>query len=104
MISLIQHFEADFLKKFSLKILNSGVILKTFTYVLIFVVVVTVMNGGGDGGGGGNTCNISISRSSSCRKISVLTYIVFQTQKLYAFGQYGFWRDCAYANARLNLH
>ena len=31
MISLIQHFEADFLWKVSLKILNSGIILKTFT-------------------------------------------------------------------------
>ena len=33
-ISLIQHFEADFLWKVSLKILNSGLILKTFTHVL----------------------------------------------------------------------
>ena len=32
-ISLIQHFEADFLWKVSLKILNSGLILKTFTHV-----------------------------------------------------------------------
>ena len=31
MISLIQEFEADFLWKVSLKILNSGIILKTFT-------------------------------------------------------------------------
>ena len=31
-ISLIQHFEADFLWKVSLKILNSGFILKTFTH------------------------------------------------------------------------
>ena len=31
MISLIQHFEADFLWKVSLKILNSGINLKTFT-------------------------------------------------------------------------
>ena len=30
---LIQHFEADFLWKVSLKILNSGIILKTFTHV-----------------------------------------------------------------------
>ena len=30
-ISLIQHFEADFLWKVSFKILNSGLILKTFT-------------------------------------------------------------------------
>ena len=35
MISLIQHFEADFLWKVSLKILNSGIILKTFTHVYI---------------------------------------------------------------------
>ena len=34
MISLIQHFEADFLWKVSLKILNSGVIMKTFTHVI----------------------------------------------------------------------
>ena len=34
-ISLIQHFEADFLWKVSLKILNSGLILKTFTHVAI---------------------------------------------------------------------
>ena len=32
MISLIQHFEADFQWKVSLKILNSGTILKTFTH------------------------------------------------------------------------
>ena len=32
MISLIQHFEADFLRKVSLKILNSGINLKTFTH------------------------------------------------------------------------
>ena len=31
-ISLIQHFEAGFLWKVSLKILNSGLILKTFTH------------------------------------------------------------------------
>ena len=29
---LFQHFEADFLRKVSLKILNSGIILKTFTH------------------------------------------------------------------------
>ena len=32
MIFQIQYFEADFLWKVSLKILNSGLILKTFTY------------------------------------------------------------------------
>ena len=32
-ISLIQHFEAGFPWKVSLKILNSGLILKTFTHV-----------------------------------------------------------------------
>ena len=32
MISLIQHFEADFLWKDSLEILNSWIILKTFTH------------------------------------------------------------------------
>ena len=32
MIFLIQHFKADFLWKVSLKILNSGIILKTFTH------------------------------------------------------------------------
>ena len=35
MISLIQHFEADFLWKVSLKILNSGTMLKTFTHAYI---------------------------------------------------------------------
>ena len=35
MISLIQDFEADFLWKVSLKILNSGIILKTFTHALV---------------------------------------------------------------------
>ena len=30
MVSLIQDFEADFLRKVSLKILNSGIILKSF--------------------------------------------------------------------------
>ena len=34
MISQIQDFEADFLWKVSLKILNSGMILKTFTLAL----------------------------------------------------------------------
>ena len=33
-ISIIQHFEADFLWKVSLKILNSGIILITFTHAL----------------------------------------------------------------------
>ena len=32
MISLIEDFDADFLLKVSLKILNSGIILKTFTH------------------------------------------------------------------------
>ena len=46
---LIQHFEADFLWKVSLKILNSGIILKTFTHALIafcsfFVQSVKVIN------------------------------------------------------------
>ena len=38
MISLIQQFEADFLWKVSLKILNSGIILKTFTHVNMLTV------------------------------------------------------------------
>ena len=33
LICIIQHFDADFLWKVSLKILNSGIILKTFTHV-----------------------------------------------------------------------
>ena len=33
MISLIQYFEADFLCKVSLKIQNSGIILKTFNHL-----------------------------------------------------------------------
>ena len=33
-ISLIQHFEADFPWKVSLKILNSGLLLKTSTHVV----------------------------------------------------------------------
>ena len=36
MICLIQHFEADFLWKVSLKILNSGIILKTFTHEQLY--------------------------------------------------------------------
>ena len=36
MISIIQHFEANFLWKVSLKILNSGIILKSFTHEVIF--------------------------------------------------------------------
>ena len=36
-ICLIQYFEADFLWKVSLKILNSGLILKTFTHVYLKV-------------------------------------------------------------------
>ena len=39
MISLIQHFEADFLWKVNLKILNSGIILKTFTHVYLTMIV-----------------------------------------------------------------
>ena len=35
MVSLIQQFEADFLWKVSLKILTSGINLKTFTHILI---------------------------------------------------------------------
>ena len=38
-ISIIQHFEADFLWKVSLKILNSGLILKTFTHGVMITVV-----------------------------------------------------------------
>ena len=34
--TIIQHFEADFLWKVSLKILNSGKILKTFTHLTVF--------------------------------------------------------------------
>ena len=34
LICLIQHFEADFPQKVSLKLLNSGLILKTFTHVV----------------------------------------------------------------------
>ena len=37
MISLIQHFEADFLWKVSLKILNSGIVLKTFSHEQRFI-------------------------------------------------------------------
>ena len=33
-ICLIQHFEADFLWKVSLKILDSGIVLKTFTHAI----------------------------------------------------------------------
>ena len=36
-MSLIHHFEADFLWKVSLKILNSGLILKTFTNVVVSI-------------------------------------------------------------------
>ena len=38
-ISLIQHFEADFLWKVSLKILNSGLILKTSTHGLLQSII-----------------------------------------------------------------
>ena len=41
-ISLIQRFEADFLWKVSLKILNSGLILKTFTHVAVSLIVLWV--------------------------------------------------------------
>ena len=43
MTSLIQHFEADFLWKVSLKILNSRIILKTFTYVILPLIFVLKM-------------------------------------------------------------
>ena len=45
MVSLIQHFEADFLWKDSLKILNSGLILKTFTNGFKTIVVWKPVNG-----------------------------------------------------------
>ena len=35
MVYLLQHFEADFLLKVGLKILNSGIVLKTFTHAYI---------------------------------------------------------------------
>ena len=41
MIPLIQQFEADFLWKVSLKILNSGIILKTFTHEGLRVISLT---------------------------------------------------------------
>ena len=47
MISLIQHFEADFLWKVSLKILNSGINLKTFTNVCWVGVLVSNDRGRG---------------------------------------------------------
>ena len=63
-ISLIQHFEADLLWKVSFKILNSGLILKTFTHgygLFTFFPVrqahIFLLNlwGGGGGGGGHST-------------------------------------------------
>ena len=36
-ICLIQYFEADFLWEVSLKILNSGIVLKAFTHVCILI-------------------------------------------------------------------
>ena len=42
MVSLIQHFETDFLWKVSLKILNSGIILKTFTHAYIRTMILTL--------------------------------------------------------------
>ena len=41
MISIIQHFEADFLWKVSLKILNSGLILILLLYILVNNLSVT---------------------------------------------------------------
>ena len=43
-ISLIQHFEADFLWKVSLKILNSGLILKAFTHVTCHMSMLPFVN------------------------------------------------------------
>ena len=43
MITLIQHFEADFLWKVSLKILNSGKILKTFIHELFYILPLEAM-------------------------------------------------------------
>ena len=40
MISLIQNFEADFPQKVSLKILNSGIILKTFTHAFAISLII----------------------------------------------------------------
>ena len=44
MIFLIQHFEADFLWKVSLKILNSGIILKPFIHVFMNYCVCSKMS------------------------------------------------------------
>ena len=44
MISLIQHFEADFLWKVSLKILNSGIILKTFTHKCLIDILIGLLS------------------------------------------------------------
>ena len=41
-ISLIQHFEADFLWKVSLKILNLGIILKTSNHEYIDIVKIQI--------------------------------------------------------------
>ena len=43
MIFLIQNFEADFLWKVSLKILNSEIILKTFTHAFLLVNVSSIL-------------------------------------------------------------
>ena len=74
MISLIQHLEADFLWKVSLKILNSGIILKTFTHVhnkcrykiiysSYFLIFYFFFFWGG-GGGGGDRAGSLLSISS----------------------------------------
>ena len=44
MVSLIQHFEADFLWKVSLKILNSGMILKTLPMCIYRQAVKALMS------------------------------------------------------------
>ena len=43
MVSLIQHFEADFLWKVSLKIMNSGIILKTLTHTYAQIPIIIAL-------------------------------------------------------------
>ena len=50
-ICVNQHFEADFLWKVGLKILNSGIILKTFTHSLPVSAVGTIGDGGATSSG-----------------------------------------------------
>ena len=67
MNSLIQHFEADFLWKVSLKILNSGIILKTFACCIMGFDTKTLV------------CCMQTAKVHTCSLISAFVFQYFES-------------------------